>query len=331
MFIDEAVITVSGGTGGHGKVAFFPNKRGPSGGSGGHGGDVYIKGHANMTDLHAYVNKNIYKAQDGISGETFERSGAAGENLILPVPIGTQVTNEKSAETFEVTDSRSQVLIVRGGMGGRRNSSFSTSTYQTPRHAEPGQTGETVKLRLVLKLIADVGLIGLPNAGKSSLLNEFTNANVKTAAYPFTTLEPYLGVLARRSLANRDEGGFEKLVIADIPGLIEGASKGRGLGVKFLKHIEKVGVLLHCISSESADVLKDYKTVIGEMKEFNPELLEKKQIILLTKTDLIDDKTQKKLINKLKKTKHEVYPVSIYNPDQFLQLKKYLIDLFLHI
>jgi len=318
MFIDEAVITVSAGAGGPGKVAFFPNKRGPSGGAGGHGGHVFLKGHANMTDLHPFVNKQVYSAEDGVSGETFERSGAAGEDLILRVPIGTHVVNEKTTETFEISDSTTQVLIVRGGMGGRGNSAFVTSTYQTPRHAEPGEPGESVTLRLVLKLIADVGLIGLPNAGKSSLLNEFTNANVKTAAYPFTTLEPYLGVL-------------EKLVIADIPGLIEGASKGKGLGVKFLKHIEKVGVLFHCISSESADVLKDYETVIREMKEFNPKLLEKKQIILLTKTDLIDVKTQKKLIVKLNNTKHEVYPVSIYNPDQFLKLKKYLIDLFLHI
>lgn len=319
MFIDEAVITVSGGAGGPGKVAFFPNKSGPSGGAGGHGGHVYLKGHANMTDLHSFVNKNTYKAQDGVSGETFNRSGAAGADLILSVPIGTQVLNEATSKTlYEIADSTAQILVVRGGMGGRGNSAFVTSTYQTPRHAEPGEPGETVTLRLVLKLIADVGLIGLPNAGKSSLLNEFTNANVKTAAYPFTTLEPYLGV-------------FEKLVMADIPGLIEGASKGKGLGVKFLKHIEKVGVLLHCISAESEDVLKVYETVINEMEKFNPKLIEKKQIILLTKSDLIDEKVQKKFIAKLKKTKHEVYPVSIYNPDQFLVLKKYLIDLFLHI
>jgi len=327
MFVDEAIITVSGGTGGPGKVAFFPNRRGPSGGAGGQGGNVYIKGHASMTDLHTYVNKSIYKAEDGVSGETFERAGAAGKDLVLSVPIGTHVIREGTTETLiEIFDSTKQTILVRGGIGGRGNVSFATSIYQTPRHAETGQPGETVSLSLVLKLIADVGLIGLPNAGKSSLLNEFTSANVKTAAYPFTTLEPYLGVFAHRF------GGFEhKMVMADIPGLIEGASKGKGLGVKFLKHIEKVEVLLHCVSSESKDVLEDYETVIKEMKEFNPRLLEKKQIILLTKTDLIDLKIQKKLIDKLKKTKHDVYPVSIYNPDQFLQLKKYLIDLFLHI
>ncbi len=326
MFVDEALITVTAGTGGHGKVSFYPNKRGPSGGAGGHGGNVYIKGHANMSDLHTYVNKNIYKAEDGVSGETFERTGAAGKDLILSVPIGTHVIREGTTETLiEITDSTTQTILVRGGIGGRGNVSFATSTYQTPRHAEPGESGETVNLRLVLKLIADVGLIGLPNAGKSSLLNEFTNANVKTAAYPFTTLEPYLGVLDLRV------GGFEKLVIADIPGLIEGASQGKGLGVKFLKHIEKVGVLLHCISAESEDVLKDYEIVIQEMRKFNPKLLEKRQLILLTKSDLLDVKTQKKLIAKLKKTKLDVYPVSIYNPDQFLHLKKYLIDLFLHI
>ncbi len=315
MFVDEAQITVKAGKGGDGNVSFFPGvKTGPSGGRGGRGGSIYVVGEQNMVDLYKFISKPKYKALDGKRGENFEKEGAGAEDILLKVPIGTIFTNTDSNVTFEILDSTTHYLLAQGGIGGRGNSSFATSTYQSPRHAESGHEGEHKQFKLVLKLIADFGLIGLPNAGKSSLLNELTAAQVKTAMYPFTTLEPNLGV-------------FENYIIADIPGLIEGASKGKGLGIKFLKHIEKVEVLLHCIASDSKDIIADYETVIKEMSEYNGDLLSKKQVILITKSDLADKETLKKQISLLKKYTKKILPVSIYNPEEFEELKKLLLKL----
>lgn len=312
MFIDEAYIQVEGGTGGAGRASFYPGfKTGPSGGDGGKGGNVYVLAKKNLADLHKFVENRKYRAHDGQVGANFKRTGATGEDITVHVPVGTLFIDQETKESFEINDTENPVLLAKGGYGGKGNAKFATSTNRSPKNAQPGKPGQERRFKLVLKLIAYYGLIGLPNAGKSSLLNELTAANVKTAMYPFTTLEPNLGV-------------FNNHVVADIPGLIEGASEGKGLGFKFLKHVEKVEVLVHCLASDSADILKDYKTVMNELEQYNTDLASKKQIILLTKTDLIAESQQKELIAKLKKLNKNVLPVSIYNIEQFDSLKKAL-------
>lgn len=311
MFVDEAYIKVEGGTGGSGRAAFFPGiKTGPSGGDGGKGGNVYAVAEPNMVDLYKYTSVRLYKAGDGQVGANFRRTGADGEDLIIKVPKGTLFIDQETNESIEINTSE-PVLLAKGGYGGKGNAKFATPTNRSPKTAQPGKKGQEKSFKLVLKLIAHYGLIGLPNAGKSSLLNELTAANVKTAMYPFTTLEPNLGV-------------FNNNIIADIPGLIEGASEGKGLGFKFLKHIEKVEILLHCVAADSVDILNDYNTVIKEIEQYNAELLNKDQIILLTKTDVLDESKQNELIKKLQVYNKKVLPISIYNPTQFEALKKLL-------
>ncbi len=308
MFIDEAKITVKGGHGGAGRVAFFRNRRGASGGNGGNGGDVWVIATSNITHLKAFVEVNKFIAENGEQGGQNKRSGLNGKELILKVPIGTTIIDVSTKEEVTISEDGSRVLLCRGGAGGQGNVAFKSSTNRTPKHAEPGEEGEEKKIKLILKLIANFGLIGLPNAGKSSLLNKLTAANVRTANYPFTTLEPNLGV-------------YEGKIIADVPGLIEGASKGRGLGIKFLKHIEKVDLILHCISVESKDILGDYNTVINELISYNQKLLQKKSIILLTKIDLVSEKEIKKKVDELRTLKTRILEISIYNENSLKQLK----------
>jgi GTP-binding protein len=271
-------------------------------------------GARNMADLYKYISVKKYKAPDGKKGENFQKEGAAGEDVVLKVPLGTVITDIETKNTFEVMDVGKQYFLASGGKGGKGNIAFATATNRTPKMAEPGEKGVQKQYRLVLKLIADFGLIGLPNAGKSSLLNELTAAKVKTAMYPFTTLEPNLGV-------------FQDYIIADIPGLIEGASTGKGLGIKFLKHIEKVKVLLHCVAADSKDIISDYETVLKEMSQYNEELLTKKKVILVTKSDLVDKTELEKKIQTMKKYSDTVSSVSIYNPQEFEELKKLLFTL----
>lgn len=308
MFIDEAEITIQGGHGGSGKVAYFANKNGPSGGNGGKGGNLYFSINANVTDLKKYTQSTLFKAENGQTGGTNKRNGLNGKNLYLQLPPNTTIIDHKNNIEITLTDKLPTILFCQGGKGGLGNSYFKTSVHKTPRYATPGEIGQEIKVTLIIKLIADIGLIGLPNAGKSSLLNELTNAHVKTANYPFTTLEPNLGV-------------FNGKVLADIPGLIEGASSGKGLGIKFLKHIEKVSLLLHCISVESLDIEKDYKTVLDEIFKYNKNILSKKTIILLTKTDLVSEKFIKEKLKILKKLSPSIIPVSIYNQKTLEQLR----------
>lgn len=307
MFVDEVTLTVQGGNGGNGAVAFYPMKKGPCGGHGGNGGKVYVQGNSQMADLHKYTGVRIIKAKDGGRGENFNKQGKDGGDHVVYVPIGTLIENIETGKSVEIIDTTGIHILADGGKGGRGNSAFKSSTNQVPRKAEQGEKTNQKHYHLILKLIADFGFIGLPNAGKSTLLNELTNAKVKTAMYAFTTLEPNLGVCANK-------------ILADIPGLIEGASKGKGLGIKFLKHIEKVPILLHCISADTKDVCADFEIVMKELMNYNPEIVQKKQIILITKTDLSNDNKIQKQIENLQKFNKPIMLVSIYNPSQMREL-----------
>lgn len=312
MLIDEARIILKAGHGGPGKVSFFPGKKaGPDGGNGGMGGDVYIAATPDIFALNQFTHKKELTAENGQPGDRNRKTGRNGSDLIVRLPVGTFIKDLDSGEEIEMGTEEKVVLVSKGGLGGKGNAELSSARNTTPLHAQKGLPGEMRHFDLQLKLIADIGLIGLPNAGKSSLLNELTAAHAKVANYPFTTLEPNLGVLSRK-------------VIADIPGLIEGASSGKGLGIKFLKHIEKVGLLVHCISSESNDIETDYLTVIGELKQFNEDLAKKRQVILLTKHDLTEEVELKKKLAILKKFKKKILPVSIYDYDSLQKLQKLL-------
>ncbi len=304
MLIDKAEITVRGGHGGAGCVSFgFLRQSGPDGGNGGRGGDVYMRSTSDLTLLNQFTSKFDFAAPNGENGTKNKKTGKGGDDIELLVPVGTVVINKESGEEmfeFKYVDQRE--LIAKGGNGGWGNFEFRNPTRTTPDFAKPGLPGQKLDIILNLKLIADYGLIGLPNAGKSSLLNELTRAQAKTANYPFTTLTPNLGAIGTK-------------FIADIPGLIEGASTGKGLGIGFLKHIEKVKILLHCISSESEDIERDYNIVREELAKYNKELLKKKELIIITKSDILKDKIKfKNSIN-----------VSIHDWDSIESLKKKLI------
>src|SRR3990167_10107026 len=311
MLVDEVEITIKGGHGGKGRVAFYSKMgAGPSGGDGGKGGDVYVQATSDLYALNKFLSQPECKAWDGQMGGNNRKTGAEGEDLTLIMPLGTTIYDQES-KVIEINELNKKELLVKGGLGGRGNAFFKSSSNTTSRFAQSGLPGEERKLILKLQLIADFGLIGLPNTGKSSILNELTNAQAKIGDYPFTTLEPNLGMLNGK-------------VIADIPGLIEGASEGKGLGHKFLKHIEKVKLLLHCISSESDNPISDYTIIHKELKEYSSILLEKQEIILLTKSDLIKDNDLKKKLKSLAKTKKQIISVSIHDWESLQLLIKIL-------
>ncbi len=312
MLIDNVEVTFKGGDGGNGKVSFVKIGRGPDGGNGGKGGDLYIKASSDLTLLNQFSRVSLVPAEDGEHGGRNKMSGKNGKDKEVILPVGTLIVSKDSGRIIhELTKVDETFLLCNGGKGGRGNWEFRSSRLTTPKFAEDGRKGQIINTVLNLKLIADFGLVGLPNAGKSSLLNELTNAKAVTANYQFTTLSPNLGV-------------FEKRIIADIPGLIEGASQGKGLGIGFLKHIEKVKMLIHCISSDSLDPLKDYKTIKNELESFNSELSSKRELVVLTKSDLTEESDLKKIIKKLKSKSLDPVVVSIYDPSGIEKLKKIL-------
>jgi len=282
MLIDDVEINVRAGKGGDGLVHFFTDrwrpKGGPDGGNGGDGGSVYFRAVSDISKLHQFRHEKDYFAQDGEKGGPNQRSGKKGEDLFLELPFGSVVTYDNGTQ-IELDKVGMEVMATKGTKGGKGNFHFRSSTNQTPQEHQMGRVPMTKKIHIQLKLIADIGLIGLPNAGKTSLLNELTTAHAKVANYAFTTLEPNLGVT---------RGGS---IIADIPGLIEGAAEGKGLGYKFLRHVERTKVLVHCISGESSDPLADYKTVRQELTNYSSSMISKPEIIVLTKSDILDDKT----------------------------------------
>jgi len=314
MLIDYVEVKFKAGDGGHGKTSFRKHMKGPDGGSGGNGGNIYVIAKNDLKLLNQFSRETDFFADNGVAGGTNRRSGAKGKDLTIYLPVGTSVIDKiTGSELCDLNMIGQKVLLCKGGRGGLGNWEFRMDQPDSPLPAEPGQKGEEKELIFSLKIIADFGLIGLPNSGKSSLLNELTGSHAITANYPFTTLTPALGVIEGR-------------VIADIPGLIEGASLGKGLGIGFLKHVEKVKVLLHCISCESQDVLADYKTVRGELGKFNPKLLDKKEIVLLTKSDLIDAKHIQKLIGELKNLDRSIAPISIHDFQSLESVKRIILS-----
>ena len=292
MFIDKTKIYVKAGNGGNGAIAFHREKfvaaGGPDGGDGGRGGHIILRANPQFwTLIHLKYRKHI-KADDGEKGGSANRSGKNGSDIYLDVPVGTVVKDAETGETlFEMMEPGEERILCKGGRGGLGNSNFKTPTMQTPRFAQPGEEGQEGVYILELKLLADVGLVGFPNAGKSTLLSAITAAKPKIASYAFTTLEPNLGIV-------RYHDG-RSFVMADIPGIIEGAHDGKGIGLRFLRHIERNSVLLFMVSVEEEDIAKGYRTLLNELQLYNPELLTKQRVLAITKCDLIDKEIEEQM------------------------------------
>lgn len=316
MLVDNIKLTVIAGSGGDGSAHFrrdaITRNGGPDGGNGGNGGSIYFQASHNVRDLREFRYKKKIESQRGIDGKGQKMFGKNAPHLTITVPPGTRMTDLASGEVFEMTDATNPRLIARGGRGGRGNTEFKTSTNQSPHYAEKGGEGQRRELFLELRLIADIGLVGLPNAGKSSLLAALTNARPTVANYPFTTLEPMVGMLGT-------------LAIADLPGLIKGASAGKGLGIGFLRHIEKTKMILHCIDLADPTPMQSYETVRGEFGAFSGELLTKPEIILLTKSDTVSSSVIRKARILFAKYGKQVLTCSIYNPKSIVRLKKAIL------
>jgi GTP-binding protein len=316
-FIDYVKILFRSGKGGAGsahlqRTAPDP-KAGPDGGDGGKGGDVILKGNRNLwTLLHLRYTKHIF-AEDGEKGSSNQCFGKNGKNAVVEVPLGTLVKDPETDEFLgEVLEDGQELVILRGGRGGLGNVHFKSATRQIPRFAQPGEEGTEIWLGLELKVLADVGLVGFPNAGKSTLISVLSNAKPKIADYPFTTLRPNLGMVAYRD--------HQSFVIADIPGIIEGASEGRGLGIRFLRHIERNALLLFMIPCNTESIKKEYKILLNELKAYNPELMDKKRILAITKCDLLTEKELKTLQKKIPENITVVFISSVMHQNlQFLK------------
>ena len=322
-FLDQVKIYIKAGNGGDGSPSFRREKfiefGGPDGGDGGKGGSVILKAEQNLNTLIDFRYQQHHKAKRGENGAGQNRTGKSGEDLILKVPLGTQVFEEDNKTLiYDFTKISEEFIAAAGGKGGLGNTRFKSSTNRAPRKFTKGTQGEEFTIWLQLKTIADIGIIGLPNAGKSSLLASVTNANPKIANYQFTTLNPNLGV------ASYDD---KEITIADIPGLIEGAHKGTGLGIQFLKHIERCKSLLHLIDITSEDLKKSYQQVKNELKKYSNKLTKKKELIVLNKIDLIDEKEVNYIIKDFKKnTKSEVIALSTFNKSSVSKIKSKLLN-----
>lgn len=309
-FIDHVRINARSGAGGSGVVSFRREKHvpkgGPDGGNGGRGGHIILRGTNNVwTLLHLRYRKHVI-ADNGGRGEGGRRSGAQGEDVILEVPLGTVAKNaESDAVLFEITSEGQEEILAAGGRGGLGNENFKTPTNQTPRHAQPGEEGVDAWFVLELKLLADVGLVGFPNAGKSTLLSVVSEAKPEIANYAFTTLVPNLGVVGYR-----DNKSF---VMADIPGIIEGASEGKGLGLRFLRHIERNSILLFMVAADEDDISNAYEILLNELKKHNPELLDKKRLLAITKSDMLDEELIAEITSELPKTIPHLFISSLAN------------------
>lgn len=314
MLVDDITVRLEAGAGGRGAKAFSKVRlvRGPTGGDGGRGGSFYFEGVSDINALSFYSGRKVIRAKKGGDGRGQFIDGKNGEDMILKVPTGTRITNVDTGYTREISEVGERMLVAGGGTGGRGNFKFRSSTNTTPQEFEEGAPGDSATFHLELSLIADVGFIGLPNAGKSSLLNEITNAKSKIAGYAFTTLEPHLGAY---------HGG---VIIADIPGLIEGASGGKGLGVKFLKHIERTKKLFHLVSAESDDAVRDYKIVRAEMGNYNPELIQKQEHVFLTKCDAVPQEAVDEALARLAEKGIHAAPISILDPASLKVVKECL-------
>ncbi len=315
MFIDEITFHAKAGKGGNGVVRWLHERgkeyMGPAGGNGGKGGDVYFEAVRDVGILLNYRNTKVLEAGNGGDGGKKSMDGKTGEDLVIKVPIGSIVSNLDTEQSFELLKEGERVFALKGGRYGLGNEHFKASTNVTPEQHTDGRVGEEADFHIEVRLVVDAGFAGFPNAGKSSLLNVLTNASAKVGSYQFTTLEPNLGAMF----------GY---ILADIPGLIEGASEGKGLGHKFLRHIARTKMVLHCISLENESITEAYKVIRKELEAFSQDLADKKEVIVLTKTDLVDEETLKEKVKEAKKLNPNVLFVSIINDEQ---IKKFQDDL----
>ena len=308
MLIDHITLSIKAGKGGDGVVRWRREKGtpfgGPAGGDGGKGGDVYFRVVRDIQALSAYKHKAEWEAESGEAGQKRSMHGSNGADLYLNVPVGSVIYNREYDTTYECMEEGQEILILRGGKGGLGNEQFKSATNRTPEEFTKGELGEFATFDIELRLIADVGIIGLPNAGKSSLVNALTRAGAKVGDYPFTTLEPNLGA-------------YYGYVLADIPGLIEGASEGKGLGHKFLRHITRTRMLVHLVSAENEEVGEEYKVIREELGKFDPELLKREEIVVLSKTDMVSEEEKKEKLAVLKKASgKDVFELSLFDDEK---------------